>query len=210
MKQILIFIAFCLVLTMMGCFGSSDSGGSSLDGMSTSELITSGWNAFTASDFNNAERYFNALTTREDGYLVGHYGLGWTFIRKHDYVNARSEFVKFTTTDSLGVYTQSDIVFINVRAGQTIAAHVLSEHANAIAFSNAIPATWVFAHDTRLDITDIRLFRAYSQCAVNSFPAALTTVRLIDPTFESDVNTVEGRIRLMERIEQLFISRNWN
>ena len=197
------------MLTLVSCFGGSGNG-DSLDSLSTEELTTKGWNFFTNQNFNEAERHFDALTRKEDGYLVGHYGLGWTFIRKHNYVNARNEFVKFTTTDSLGVYNQSDIVFINVRAGQMIAAHVLSEHQNAITYSNTIPATWVFSHDTRIDITDIRLFRAYSQCAVNSFAAALTTVRLIDPTFETDVATLEGRIRLFEKIEQLFVSRSWS
>jgi hypothetical protein len=202
---------FVLLLSgMIGCLGSSDNDkGTSEDAFTTSELVSRGWSAFSSNDFNSAERYFAALTRREDGYLAGHYGLGWTFIRKHDYANAKNEFFKFATTDSLGVYNQSDIESINVRAGRTIVAHVLSEHQDAITFSGAIPATWVFIHDTRLDITDIRLFRAYSQCAVNSFPAALTTIRLIEPTFDVNVNTVEGRIRLMQRIEQLFSSRNW-
>jgi hypothetical protein len=142
--------------------------------------------------------------------LIGNYGLGWTFLRSFQFNNAKEEFNRFiVTNDDLRVYTVADSVFRDVRAGQAVAHSALGEHTQVVAVSSwfsgvsADVNAWQFTYDTSIDVRDIRLLRAMSQYALSDFAASLTTVRLIDPSFEADVSTVEGRLMLMRKIEEL-------
>ena len=175
----------------------------------TPELIELGWSSFQSAKYSDSEKYFNELTSREDGYLVGHSGLGWTFLRTYKYQNARSEFNKFFSLDSLGVYAPADSLTRDVRAGQTLTFSALSEHPDVITVSqgfvasNAVNNNWSFRFDRTLTVSDIRLLRAVSQVALSNFADAYAMVRLIDPTFETDIATVEGRLALIMKIEEL-------
>jgi hypothetical protein len=208
MKTYHIIPAFILLITTL-CTFVACSPKDDLHSLNTSQLIDRGWDAFSKNKFSTAEKHFDVLTTRADGYLQGHYGLGWTYLMTRRYQNAKNEYEKFMTTDTLGVYSPSDPDFIDVRAGQVFVFSALSEHQNTINTSNTFgnASLWSFRRNPRINVIDIRLARATSQYATANFSGALTTIRLIDTTFEADINTVEGRKLLADKIEALLNSR---
>ncbi|MCL2063940.1 MAG: hypothetical protein FWG98_06170 [Candidatus Cloacimonetes bacterium] len=187
--------------------------GNDVSSYSSNELTILGWQAFQNGNFAEAERYFNELTKREDAYLVGHGGLGWTFLRTYKYQNAKNEFNKFFTLDSLGVYPPTDSLTRDVRAGQVFVHSALSEHSVVITSSqgftanNATNNNWRFRYDRNITVVDVRLLRAASQVSMKNFTDAYTMVRLIEPSFETDLNTVEGRLMLVMKIEELIEMR---
>jgi len=205
MKSVfLIFLVFSL--TVIGCiFDNKDE----LSDKPSRELEQLGWEAFTNGKYNDSEKYFSELTKRDDSYLIGHGGLGWTFLRTYKYSNARSEFNKFFILDTLGVYAAADSLTRDVRAGQTLVYNALSEHTDVVTVSQGFVAsttvnnTWRFRYDRSYTVSDVRLIRAVSQIALSNFADAYAMVRLIEPSFETDINTVEGRLLLIRKIEEL-------
>ena len=212
-KNILFFFSLLLFISFSGCiFGGGEN--DDLSSKSSSEIERMGWTAFQDGKFNDSEKYFNELTKREDAYLVGHGGLGWTFLKTYSYLNARNEFNKFFSLDSLGVYAPADSMTRDVRAGQVLANSALFGHTEVITSSqgftanNATNNNWRFRFDRKITVLDIRLLRAVSQVALSNFSDAYTMVRLIDPSFETDINTVEGRLLLVQKIEELIVWLN--
>ena len=195
-------------MVLLSCSDKDDK--EDLNNLSNAELNRRGWNAFQRRDFSSAENHFSVMARRNNAKALGHYGLGWTALRRFQLNNAKEEFNRFIVAyNDLIANTVSDSVFRDVRAGQTIVHSSLGEHNQAITVSSWFSGSsnevnnWQFTHDSSIDANDIRLFRAMSQYALGQFPASLTTVRLIDPSFEADVSTVEGRLLLMRRMEEL-------
>ena len=212
--KIIIFILSSLILTSCGLFDKDDD--KNLDGYTSAQLQTMGWQAFQNRRWNEAERYFSALTLRADDYLIGHYGLGWTYLRRHSYINARNEFNSFFTLDINNIFGPTDSVTRNVRAGQTFVFSALHENDQVIVVSQPFVAStvvnnnWSFTYDERIDINDIRLLRATSQFLLGRFRDACDTIRLIDSSFEVDdiqFLTVEGRLMLQMKLDALYASR---
>jgi hypothetical protein len=173
-------------------------------------LVQYGWEAFEKRDFITAEKHFSILIDREDVQLIGYYGLGWTLLKKFEFLNASHLFNDFILlNDDLQLFSATDTIFRDVRAGQTIAYSAMREHQQVIIVSNIFTATstaintWHFTFDSSIDTTDIRLFRAIAQYSISDFSASLSTIRLIDPLFDANVNTVEGRLMLAMKIEEL-------
>ena len=215
------FYIFIFLLIFTGCIFDKSSNGNGggvtppahrFVSMTSDEIDREGWSSFQSKDYTNAEECFTELTIRDEVYLRGHYGLGWTFIKTYKYLNAKNEFAKFFELDSLGVYVPADSVSRNVRAGQTIVLNALLEHPETLQVSNTFNANtpvnnnWRFRYDTSITIFDIRLLRAISQVALGQLENALQTVQLLDPEFIVNINTIEGRLMLMQKIEEL--SRN--
>ncbi|MCK9330346.1 MAG: hypothetical protein PHY08_04415 [Candidatus Cloacimonetes bacterium] len=174
-----------------------------LNTYSSTELYQLGWNAFTANDFTKAIEYFNALNTREEAYLLGYYGLGWTFLKQYKYNNALNEFNKFFDNDTLQIYLESDSIFIDVKAGLTITKNTFNLFDEVIQESNYIPENWSFKYIPNLDYYDIILLKIIAEYNLELFDNALQSINIIEPDFSTDVSTIEGRLILLNKIELL-------
>ena len=202
----IILISLLIVLAFIGCTKKEN-----LKGHSSSDLINLGWSSFRNGNLKNAEKYFEELTLREDEFLIGHAGLGWTYLKRQEFLNARNEFNKFILQNT---YAANDTITRDVRTGQTFVHSALSEHAEVLLVSNGFVASnntnnnYRFRYDTKIDVIDIRLLRAMSLIAMSNFTDAYTIVRLVEPNFEIiDINSIEGRLLLFNKIEELLFDR---
>ena len=204
-SKMILVICTCLML-LLSCSGDK---GPSLSSRSATELIAEGWKLFTKKNYKESEKYFSELTKRPEAYLVGHYGLGWTFVKTNHFENAKTEFNKFIVLDTLDVYSNTSIEYIDVQAGMAIAFNATREHASAISASQSVYSNtaWNFQHDPKIESVDIRLVRADSQFSLSRFADCRTTIRTIEPGFDADINTIEGQIQLARKLESLILSR---
>ena len=220
MKNSIILLILCSIL-----FTSCNDKAPSKDNtpISGEDLIERAWKDFREGRYASAEGNFNQVLQNEDPsiYLVGYYGLGWTFLKTGKYLNAKNEFNKFFTMDEYDVYRPSgsgtsaaeDSIFRNVRAGQLITLNALGEHENAITISTIfnvntgqIMPNWKFNQDQNITIRDMRVLKAISHFAVggnNNLAISLSLVRMIDPNFNADINTTEGILLLMRKLEEI-------
>jgi hypothetical protein len=205
MKKIFL-IQITLIMILMLFVACSDK--KDYHKMSSDNLFNEGWRAFKKGNFGEAEKCFSALSITQDAPFKGHYGLGWTYIKRYNFVNAKLQFNSFFTVINNGGYTVSDTISTNVRMGQTITYCALGEHQNAITSSNTIQPNWFLEYDTKINANNIIIIRAMSQFLLGRFSDALTTVRRIDGIFEADINTIEGRLKLSEKIDQLIALYN--
>ena len=196
-----------LCACLMFLLSCSDDKKVNVTSLTTQELIKQGWDFFRHNNLNQAELYFTELTTRADSSLVGFYGLGWTYVKKTQFENARNEFSKFISRDTLNIYSTTSSEYIDVQAGFSVAYNALKAHSSAITASQRVPNTWIFRHDEKIESVDIRLIRADSQYSLSLFPAVLTTIRTIDPVFNADPNTVEGQLLMARKLESMIAAR---
>ena len=218
MKKNIITILALITIICITIISCGDSG--SLSSMSIEKLNERGWNAFKKNNLSSAERHFAELTKRADdrAILDGHLGLGWTNLKRHRYENAKISFDRFfehNTTSQL--YPASAIEFIDARAGQIIAMHVNREHdwvsRNSTAYHAQPAQNWEFRFDSRINHLDIRLYRAMSLWMLGNFTGCLEIVRFrdFDPLFTTEINSIEGRLRLKNKLTELIdLRRNQN
>ena len=220
-KYIIVYIVICLFLLACGD-KSTNNGGEIVN----EETVLTAWKDFREGRYSSAEKRFNNIKNAEDPsiFLVGYYGLGWTSLKQRRYQNAKNEFNKFFTLDEDGIYRPSgtgvtaleDSIFRNVRAGQLIALNALGEHSNAINIGSifnhtgTIITNWKFNHDQKIEIIDMRLFKAISHFAIGgtgNLQQSVNLIKMIDPTFDADITTSEGRLLLSKKIEELSFNR---
>jgi hypothetical protein len=156
-----LFILLLMSLVLISC--SDKDNNEDLNNLSNAELNKRGWNAFQKRDYGSAENHFSVLARRSNAKALGHYGLGWTSLKRFQLINAREEFNRFIVAyNELIANTVSDSVFRDVRAGQTIVHSSLGEHTQAInvsswfSGSSAEVNNWKFTHDSSIEANDIR------------------------------------------------------
>lgn len=203
MKYIKMLILLSLIILFSACDKRDKDNQNALDKLTSSELSQLGWESFRDNNFIDADMYFSALLLRNEDFLIGYYGLGWTYLKTYKYLNAKTQFNNFFVKDTLGIYSQNDSIFKDVKAGQIICLSALSQYQQVITNSNLIPPDWTFTHDALINYIDIVLIKASAQYSLALFQDSLTTLRIIVPDFNPDVSTIEGRILLHNKIEEL-------
>ncbi|HOQ80341.1 MAG TPA: hypothetical protein PLH63_04700 [Candidatus Cloacimonadota bacterium] len=200
MRKIIILL---LVLTalMIGC----DKRNSGLDvhKLSSEELLQQGWDSYLQKDFNNALPYFMELSVRPLVNLKGYHALGWTYLQLRQVNNSSLNFDLFFTADTLEIYTSADSLFQDVKAGQALNSYLLSDYTNCINTANQINSTWLFSYDKELNYSDITLLKVISYYRLQRYNECLDQVKLLDPSFNVDLNFIEGVIALGNKIESL-------
>ncbi len=176
-----------------------------INNYSSEELFKLGWDSFAENHFDDALEYFSILNTKEDAYLLGHYGLGWTFLKQFKYHNAQSQFNKFFTNDSLEVFINSDSIFIDVKAGLCIVKNAFKQYDSVIVEAGFVPENWVFKYIPDLNYLNIVLLKALAEYNLGLFTDCLQSINIIEPEFITDITTIEGRLVLMQKLEQLII-----
>lgn len=62
---------------------------------------------------------------------------------------------------------------------------------------------YIFVHNIEITVSDVRLVKAKSLCNLGDFASALVEVRILNPSFNCNIYTPEGREALLCEIERL-------
>ena len=190
-KYLFSVILLTLGLLCLNC--SKDSTGN----LSDSELLSAGWEEFSARDYGTARDYFAELAGRGALLADAYCGLGWSRLYLGSLALAIEDF-EAALNENPSTVTRNDIL-----AGMCFGADASGDPQACIEFGGNVAPGWQFRYRTSLSFSDITLVRAASYYALGDFAASLTEVRLLDASFSVNVNTVEGRAALAAKIETL-------
>ena len=160
-------------------------------------LLDDGWRAFEAGDFETAKSCFLDAIEINNDCADAYNGLGWSCAKLDDISQATRSFQSAINKDHnlWDSYAGFAIVEMDYENAVNKASTVITNEPN-----------YCFSHDTTVTIEDIYLCRAHGRVCLGEFEEALSDVRVIDPIFNADINTHEGREELIRRIEELLIS----
>ncbi len=197
-----------LALLILGVLSCSKTPGGGTESGDPDQLIQEGWGFFEAGEYDSAYLSFleatNLAPQRGDAWD----GLGWVSLVLYDLGTAHSAFLQAIalSPEALSAWAGLAIgdsdpipdpsiyqVSIDSVLATSIAAatHVLTQNPN-----------YEFPHDPRVNATLLQLVKARALCAAHRFYEALLTVQELDPNFDVDVTTPEGRSQLIAYIAQ--------
>ncbi len=201
-------------LVWAGCAKPPPSGGTEGD---VNALIQKGWASFEQSLYDSAYLYFFEATSIDPQSSEAWTGLGWSALVLYDLALAHDAFVEATTLtpDSLAPWAglaigDSDPLpdpnIYRISIDSVLALSIYA--ANRVLQQNP---NYQFSHDPRVTATLLQLVKARALCAAHRFYEALQTVQALDPNFDVDVSTPEGRSQLIAYIAGLIsqITGGW-
>ncbi|MBD3220422.1 hypothetical protein GF314_04195, partial [bacterium] len=127
-----------------------------------------------------------------------HDGLGWVFAAQNA---ADSSVVHFEAALAAGADTLA--IEDQTHAGLAFASAAVLDFQACLDAAAEVDEDWVFAHDDRFDHTQVVLLEATAHYALGDFAASLAALQEVDPEFDADVGTPDGRAGLAARIEEL-------
>lgn len=185
------------------------------------EMTEYGWVLYANGDYLNSNDWFQEAVFTDSTYKDGFNGLGWTHGKLGQ---IQQSIVNFNLASPL----ENDVNLLGsghnttqqVIAGLAMAKHANNQHAQAIISGDSLLAVtgdddysvnlgdpnWIFSRDTKINSKHIIWVLSSSHFVQGNFDKSLSRVHQLmsDPlTFAPDVNTVEGRLLLAEKIEFL-------
>lgn len=200
MRKIYIILSIiCIILS--ACTKKEET--KSISDYDSDYLMSQGWEFFNDTQYELAKTYFSELTNRETHYLEGHLGLGWTLLRLNQIQLSNQQLTLFFDTDSLDVVSPTDSSFYEAKVAQALIAQLSSNYNQVINLTASIPSGWSARFDENINYYDIIIMKANAYYNTEDYQTCLQTINLIDPNFTVDLNFVEGRILLAQKLEQL-------
>ncbi len=198
------------LLLLTGCQGSRETPPPPVD-----ELVQQGWQWFEAGQMDSAYAAFGQAVSRNPRHPEAWLGMGWTSLRLYDPVYAHQSFLRTLSLggDSLDAWAGLAVGDADPIPDPTLygtpldsVLHLALQAADAVLQRD--PA-YRFAHDARVDASLILLEKARVLCSLGRFADALAVVQHLDPSFDADVTTPEGRAALLQHIAELLAQRGW-
>ncbi|HDQ00208.1 MAG TPA: hypothetical protein ENN22_13645 [bacterium] len=183
-----------LIFFIAGC---DIDGGAGTDNFTAQELTEQGWTLFISKNYKSAANKFVEAFGKDPGYTEAYTGAGWAYARSLNLDKAVDSF-------SAGIALNTNLA--DAHAGLAFVYNAQKSYQNSIQSAQqalTINANWNFAHDQTLDYQDLHLLMAESYFALLDFNNSLAQVKLLNPAFDVDVTTYEGRSALAAEIERL-------
>lgn len=197
MKKTLFLIIILAVLLLVNCSKSENSTGNPFDSYSDEELLEAGWEEFRNDMYLSATDYFFEIINRDKFLANANTGLGWSFMM-FDSLNYVEDYFTEAKQNS-----PNDSLLDDINAGLTFYYEAITDYEQVLSVSDSIGAEWVFDYNDNLAYLQIIVSRAASCYALSDFEGSLNEIQKILPDFNVDVTTVEGRMQLADKIEEL-------
>ena len=204
-KEVALSLAL-LILLLGGCSKEGNHGGTSGDAQ---QLIEKGWTNFEVQYYDSAYIYFLNATDIDPNNAEAWLGLGWASLKLYDLSLAHQSFtnalsIQDNLTDAKSGLAIGDSDPIPDESIYQSPMDTLLSY--SIHYANQViqeDPNYVFAHDHVVDAYLLTLVKARAMCSLGWFSEALSTVQEIEPDFQADVSTPEGRSALISEIEYL-------
>ncbi len=182
---------------LLGVLSASCSKDNSPDNKTATQLITEGWQAYSARDYATAASDFDQALLKDASQVDAYNGAGWSNAKLFDLIKASSEFASGLARDSSNAEIQAGVAFVysaqkNYAQSIMYALKVLTSH-----------PTWTFSHDATIGAPTLHLLLAEDYFAQASYDLSLQQVLILNPSFNADPSTVAGQTAIAKEIERL-------
>ncbi|MFQ5824681.1 MAG: tetratricopeptide repeat protein [bacterium] len=161
------------------------------------ELINDGWLAFSQSEYQNASDKFSEAKTKDPEEAVAYTGLGWSFLKLDNLIQANSEFSAGSAKNNASADLFAGWAFVlNARKNYTKSNTEANE-------ALSLDPSWSFPYGLSLDVDDLHVLKAENYFLLGDFANSLTEVKILNPNFDVDITTREGQASLAKEIERL-------
>jgi tetratricopeptide (TPR) repeat protein len=185
------------LLILFGVAGCSSDGGDG-GGPTAAELVTKGWQDYSAKNYNTALSEFNQAITLDGSLTDAYNGAGWSYAILG---RADSALLRFTAGRN------HDSTKLDMRAGIALVYNALKSYDLSIAQDTVViraNPNWSFIHDATMNVLDLHLLAAEDYFAQGNYTASLAEVLILNHSFGNpDVSTIGGQIILAKEIERL-------
>lgn len=196
LKKYLIAVIVLGMALFVGCSKSSTSH-NPYENYSDQELLDSGWENYANNEFEQSLDFFNEMINRNTRLSEANNGLGWSYA-KLDSLSKSLKYFDEALARNPSNQTKDDCL-----AGKCFVKDAQNQAQNCLDYSLEISNSWQFEYDQNLNYDDIIVLRATSFYSLANFSSSLIEIQKLEPDFQVDVSTVEGRISLAEKIESL-------
>ncbi len=178
-------------------------------------LLDQGWQWFEADQLDSAYAAFGDAVLQDPQNPEAWLGLGWTSLRLYDPVYAHQSLLRTLALggDSLDAWAGLAIADADPIPDPALYGvpldSVLHLALGAATLVLERQPTYRFAHDPRVTADLLLLEKARVLCSLGRFAEALTLVQILDPNFDADVTTPEGRAALLQKIADLLNTYGW-
>ena len=161
------------------------------------ERLAFAWKKFTYGDYLGARDIFEDLIENNVLLVDAYTGLGWCNANLNLPDTAMDNFQEALNNQP------SDKLMNDIYAGLSFIYDAQNLPNECLAATERVDSAWKFDYRVDLDYKDIVLLRAMNHYARGDFTSSLSEVRRLDPSFNTQVSTVEGRAALADKIETL-------
>lgn len=214
MKKRILTAAMCgaLALGTAGCGDETappPEGGIPVVPQATLDHTKEGWIAFAAGDYSDALAEFDAALAVSSNYTDALSGRGWARMRQDDFAGAEVDFAAAVAASS---YWQRPDDTAGALVGRTFNAGANADYPLAALAGQQAQAAggvfYVFAHDSSIDIDDVRLAVAEAFIQTGEYEAALQELVEIDVTVLNRVNPTSYSFltQLLEELQRLSLA----
>ncbi len=194
MKKNTLILALVLFVGLMGCRDRIEP--------ESDDFVEYGWALYADRDYRGALGQFEEGLGLDSLYIDGYNGSGWCYV---EFNSADSAITIFR--DGLDYITvDSSQVRFEMLAGLALSYHASGDYVRAITRGTELYTyrpSFEFTHDWRIDYADIIILVAASHFAEGAFGESLIWVQKLDEDFTANINTNEGRVLLIKKIESL-------
>jgi tetratricopeptide (TPR) repeat protein len=144
-------------------------------------LLTLAWAAFASGDFASARTDFVRVQGKAPANAEGWNGGGWSSLRIGDRTAARSDLEQCLALSPNHRDAAAGLAFVLAALGEKEASA-----GRCLEVLGALGSSYVFAHDSTVNSTDLRVLLAQDYVHLQDFESALEQVKILDPAVTLD------------------------
>ncbi len=163
------------------------------------DFVEHGWELMAEQDYRGAIPQFEEGTL-DATYADAWNGLGWAYAKLG---SADTSAGYFITAEAKG---DTSVVGTEILAGLAFSKLALGEFEDAVTNGmGALDRTpgWIFRHDTNIYFDHLTLAVATGYYGWGKFDSSLVWVQQLDPTYDADLTTLQGRYDLAAKLEEI-------
>ena len=186
-RKATVLIPVCVIVVISLVVGGCERKGKNIpiNPPTVTTHLADAWSYFEKDDYDNALISFKAAKDRDAMAVEAYNGLAWSFARTHKYLDAVSNFqilLSLTDNPSMQADAYAGLAFVNSATEDDLAAIAYVEKTLASA------PQYSFQHDSKINVTSLRVLVAKSYCNMGDFLKAMIEVETnIESGFEQSL-----------------------
>ena len=164
------------------------------------DYVEHGWVLMAEQDYRSAIPQFEEGRTLDPTYADAFNGLGWAYAKLGSADTSAGHFIDGVALED------TTVVGTEILAGLAFSKLALGEFEDAVTNGKAAldrAPQWIFEHDPNIYYDHLTLAIATGYYGWGKFDSSLVWVQQLDPTYDADLTTLQGRYDLAAKLEEI-------